>query len=149
MKNIEKSSVKYKVAFVGMVKNQLPEMTKLNKILQEKHPQYAGIWIYEKDRDCILEMLKQITNSQYKIDENAFYDEIETEMKKNVEKDILERLQSEFNVDAKVEIDLTIDENHNIKGVNVIRIHTWKNPDGMIERLKEVYGCDKIEIRLE
>ena len=86
---------------------------------------------------------------QYKIDENAFYDEIATEMKKNVELDIAERLKAEFDVDAKVEIDLTIDDNHNIKGVNIIRIRTWKNPDGMIERLKEVYGCDKIEIRLE
>lgn len=86
---------------------------------------------------------------QYKIDENAFYDEIATELKKNVEQDIIERLKSEFDVDAKVEIDLTIDDKHNIKGVNIIRVRTWKNPDGMIERLKEVYGCDKIEIRLE
>lgn len=85
----------------------------------------------------------------YKIDENAFYDEIANRMKENVERDIRERLKTEYDVEAKVDIDLTIDEEHNIRGVNVIRISTWKNPDGMIERLKSVYGCDEIEIRLE
>lgn len=85
----------------------------------------------------------------YKINENAFYDEIAREMKKNVEQDIAERLKTEFDVDAKVETELTIDDEHNIKGVNIIRIRTWKNPDGMIERLKKIYGCDRIEIKLE
>ena len=85
----------------------------------------------------------------YKIDENAFYDEIASSMKQNVERDICERLQTEFGVAARAEVSLTIDSEHNIKGVDVIRIYTWKNPDGMIERLKTVYGCDKVEIRLE
>jgi len=67
-----KSSVKYKVAFAGMLENKAPEMSKLDNILQEKHPKYAGIWIYEKDRDDVLEMLKQLTKSEYKIDENGY-----------------------------------------------------------------------------
>lgn len=67
-----KSSIKYKVAFSGMIENKKPEMNKLDNILQGKHPKYAGIWIYEKDRENILEMLKEITNSEYKIDENGY-----------------------------------------------------------------------------
>ncbi len=67
-----KSSVKYKVAFSGMIENKKPEKNNLDAIIQEKHPKYAGIWIYEKDRDNILEMLKEITKSEYKIDENGY-----------------------------------------------------------------------------
>lgn len=67
-----KSSVKYKVAFSGMIENKLPQMSNLDKILQKNHPKYAGIWIYEKDRSKILEMIKEITNSEYKIDDNGY-----------------------------------------------------------------------------
>lgn len=67
-----KSSIKYKVAFAGMIENKAPEMSKLDNILQEKHPKYAGIWIYEKDRNDVLEMLKEITESEYKIDEDGY-----------------------------------------------------------------------------
>ena len=35
-------------------------------------PKEAGIWIFEKDRHQILEMLEEITNSEYKIDENGY-----------------------------------------------------------------------------
>lgn len=67
-----KSSVKYKVAFSGMIENKLPQMSNLDKILQKNHPKYAGIWIYEKDRNKILEMINEITNSEYKIDDNGY-----------------------------------------------------------------------------
>ena len=67
-----KSNVKYKVAFTGMIENKIPAMDKLDKTLQDKHPKYAGIWIFEDDREKVLEMIKQITKSEYKIDENGY-----------------------------------------------------------------------------
>ena len=45
-----KSSVKYKVAFAGIIKNGQPNKNDLDEIMQENHPQKAGIWIYDKDR---------------------------------------------------------------------------------------------------
>lgn len=67
-----KSSVKYKVAFTGMLKNKTPIMSEIDNYLEQKHPKYAGIWVYEKDREDILDILKEITNSEYKIDENGY-----------------------------------------------------------------------------
>lgn len=67
-----KPSVKYKVAFVGMIKNSKPEIEKLDNIVTQNHPKYAGIWVYEQDRERFLKLLKKITISDYKIDENGY-----------------------------------------------------------------------------
>lgn len=67
-----KSSVKYKVAFAGMIKNGEPKLSEVDDILKNNHPKYAGIWIFEKDRQNVLEMLKEITNSEYEINENGY-----------------------------------------------------------------------------
>ncbi len=67
-----KSSVKYKVAFAGMIKNSEPKLSEIDDILKNNHPKYAGIWIFEKDRQNVLEMLKEITNSEYEINENGY-----------------------------------------------------------------------------
>ena len=56
-----KSSVKYKVAFAGIIKNGQPN-----------HPQKAGIWIYEKDRKSFLDLLKNITKSEYEITSDGY-----------------------------------------------------------------------------
>ena len=85
----------------------------------------------------------------YEIKAEEFYDGISKELKNRVEDDIVQRLKDEFDVKAKVEVDIDVDENHNIKGVNAIRVRTWQNPKGMIERLEEIYGCSRIEIKLE
>lgn len=67
-----KSSVKYKVAFSGMIKNGEPEIKELDNITKENHPKYAGIWIYENDRETFLNLLKNVTKSDYKIDEDGY-----------------------------------------------------------------------------
>lgn len=85
--------------------------------------------------------------ASYDIDEAPFYDGIYKELKKNIEADISARLLEEFSVEATVNVDIDVDEDYNIRGVRVIQITAVKNPKGMIERLREVYGCDKIELR--
>lgn len=87
-----KSSIKYQVAFSGIIKGQKPEMNELDGLVQKNHPQYAGIWIYENDREKMLELLKKVTNSEYKIDENGYLKivnkNIQNENDKKIEKAI-------------------------------------------------------------
>ncbi len=85
----------------------------------------------------------------YNISDEPLKDKVSQELKVNVEKDIEERLKTEFGIKAEALVDIDIDENHNIKGIDAIEIRTRKNPDGMIDRLKDIYGCEKIEIRFE
>lgn len=85
----------------------------------------------------------------YNISDEPLTDRVAQELKKNVEKDIVERLKSEFGVDAEALVEIEIDENYKIKGIKAIEVKTWKNPDGMIDRLTNIYGCEKIELRFE
>lgn len=85
----------------------------------------------------------------YNINDEPLKDRVAEQLRKNIEKDIEERILDEFDLDARVRVEIDIDENRDIKGVRAIQIKTWKNPDGMIERLKNIYGCDKIELKFE
>lgn len=69
---IVKPSVKYKVAFAGMIKNSKPEISELDSIIKENHPKNSGIWICPKDRNTVLKLLTNVTRSQYNIDENGY-----------------------------------------------------------------------------
>lgn len=67
-----KSNVKYKVAFAGIIKDRQPNKNELDEIMEENHPQKAGIWIYEKDRKNFLDLLKNITKSEYEITSDGY-----------------------------------------------------------------------------
>lgn len=67
-----KSSVKYKVAFAGIIKDGQPNKNELDEIMQKSHPQNAGIWIYEKDRKSFLNLLKNVTKSEYEITSDGY-----------------------------------------------------------------------------
>ena len=83
------------------------------------------------------------------INESVFYDEIAESLKKRIEQDIETRLRGEFGVNAEAEVEIEVDEEHNIKGVKRIRLKTHKKVNKMAERLEEVYGCDTVEINPE
>lgn len=87
--------------------------------------------------------------SSYEISDESVKDEVSKQLRDNIEKDIEMRLSEEYNLSADVSVELGINENHSITGVHAIRVKTWKNPPGMIDRLKEIYGCDKIELKFE
>ena len=91
------------------------------------------------------EKIEPIEDS-YSIRADEFYHNVATELKARVEQDIEERLLKEFKLAAKATVDIDVDENHNIKGVNAIRIKCRKNPPKLRERLEEIYGCERIEI---
>ncbi len=69
---VVKPNIKYKVAFCGMIKGERPDISELDEIISNNHPKYAGIWIYEKDREKVLKSLKNYTQSEYKIDNDGY-----------------------------------------------------------------------------
>ncbi len=74
-------------------------------------------------------------------------DKVTEELTKNVERDIEERVLSEFKTKAEAIVTLEVDSEHKIKGVRNIVIKSGKVPAGLSERLREVYGCESIEFR--
>lgn len=68
-----KPSIKYKVAFAGIIKNAKPSMSELDNIMEEKLPHKTGIWVEEKSRDKILEIFNDgDVNSKYLIDDDGY-----------------------------------------------------------------------------
>ena len=76
----------------------------------------------------------------------VFLDSISQKLKENIESDISERLKDEFGITARAKVFLDIDEEHKIRGVTKIEL-SRKVPENAVKRLKEVYGCDEIEIK--
>lgn len=72
-------------------------------------------------------------------------DMVAEELQKRVERDIEERILVEFKREATAIAELDIDSEHRIRGVKRIRLSLKKAPDGLRERLLEVYGCENIE----
>lgn len=75
-------------------------------------------------------------------------DSISEKLKENVEADIAERIKDEFGVICDADVLLDIDEEHKIRGVKRIAL-SKKIPQNAAERLKEVYGCDRIEYKVK
>lgn len=86
-----------------------------------------------------------LESDRYEISDLPLKDEVSRQLKENVEKDIEERLLEEFKIKAEVAVEIDVDEKHNITGVRGIKISARKNPEGMEERLRDVYGCERIE----
>lgn len=66
---VVKPSIKYKVAFAGMIQNEKPTISELDSIIQNNHPKYTGIWIENNSREKFLKLLKNQTKAEYKIDD--------------------------------------------------------------------------------
>lgn len=68
-----KPSIRYKVAFAGMIKKSKPNINEIDNILDENMPKKNGIWINEDSRDKILEILyNEKVNSKYTIDGEGY-----------------------------------------------------------------------------
>lgn len=74
-------------------------------------------------------------------------DKVAEELAKNVAMDIEERAQAEFKTEVEATVELDVDSENRIKGVRKIVVRCVKVPVGLLERLKEVYGCESIEFR--
>ena len=71
---VVKPSIKYKVAFAGMVKNNLPQMQEVNQIYEDNKLQKNGIWVESDSRDKILNMFNNsgIFNNTYAVDQDGY-----------------------------------------------------------------------------
>ena len=85
--------------------------------------------------------------NNFEVSDLAIKDKVTAELTKNVEKDIEERVLSEFKTRAEATVSLEVDGEHKIRGVKNIVIGSGKVPEGLAERLEEVYGCESIEFR--
>lgn len=83
----------------------------------------------------------------FEVSDMVIKDKVTEELTKNVEKDIEERILSEFKTKAEAAVMLEVDGEHKIKGVKNIVIKSGKVPAGLKARLSEVYGCESIEFR--
>lgn len=67
-----KTAILYKTAFAGIVKQEMPKIEEIDKIFQEKYPNENGIWVSERARDKILDVLEKNAQSKYEIDKNGY-----------------------------------------------------------------------------
>lgn len=68
-----KPSIRYKVAFAGMINKDIPKIEEIDKIWEENTPDKNGIWIEEKSREKILNMINtDVTNSTYSINDEGY-----------------------------------------------------------------------------
>lgn len=69
-----KPSIKYKVAFAGMIKKDLPTIEEADKIYQDNYLEKNGIWIEEDSREVVQEILndKSFFQSKYIINEEGY-----------------------------------------------------------------------------
>lgn len=92
---VVKANIKYKVAFAGMIKNDLPQMNELDTILEENFPKNNGVWVNAGSRDKLLKLINNSTklNSKYSINDDGYI--IITE--KNNQTDLDKKFESTIN----------------------------------------------------
>lgn len=101
---IVKSGIQYKVALAGVLKKSIPEFNELNELLS-KAPTHTGFWIEENSREKFLNIIKNITNANYKIDENGYLIQTENWRMNKYDKKIQKMLSEEklcvFDISSK------------------------------------------------
>lgn len=93
-----KTSIQYKVAFAGLIKQQMPELNETEEILKKNHPEENGIWIEKNSRASILEIIKDSTKSEYEVDSQGYL-KIKDKKQQNDKDKIIEKW---INSDKKI-----------------------------------------------
>lgn len=94
-----KASLKYKVAFAGMIKNAKPTIEELDTVLNENSLKNKGIWITEDSRDKISKIFNNdIVKSKYIIDAEGYLKIQE----KNSQNDVDKKIESLINSDKQI-----------------------------------------------
>lgn len=66
-----KSNIRYKTAFAGMIKKDIPKKEELDEIYNNYYPNRNGIWIEKDSRSQVLDLLNNGT-SKYNIDNEGY-----------------------------------------------------------------------------
>ena len=93
-----KAELQYKVAFVGIIKQDKFEMSEIDEVFNENYPTKNGIWIEKTNRKKIYEIINENTLSDYKIGDEGYL-EIENQKEQNNNDIILEKI---INSDERV-----------------------------------------------
>lgn len=91
---IVKSGIQYKVALAGALKKSIPEFNEVNELLS-KAPTHTGIWIEENSREKFLNIIKNITNANYTINESGYLIQTENWKMNKYDKKIQKMLSEE------------------------------------------------------
>ena len=67
-----KPSINFKVAFVGMIRNEIPNFEDLDSIFESKSPKKSGIWIKKENREKILTYLNNNLKCKYEINDDGY-----------------------------------------------------------------------------
>lgn len=67
-----KAEILYKTAFAGIVNQEKPEMENLDKVFETKYPTRSGIWISERARKKIIEILNKNLQTKYSVDTDGY-----------------------------------------------------------------------------
>ena len=79
---IIKPNVQYQVALAGMLKKEKPEFSEISELLKQA-PTHTGIWIEETSREKFLELLTNISNTSYEINQEGFLIQKDTSLNTN------------------------------------------------------------------
>lgn len=87
---VVKPEIDYKVAFVGMIKNDIPDFSEIDTIFNGNYPQGTGIWINEESRVSILNYLNntELLNNNYSVDNKGFLQVEKTGNETEMDKDL-------------------------------------------------------------
>lgn len=87
---VVKPEIDYKVAFAGMIKNDIPEFSEVDTIFNDNYPQGTGIWIDEKSRESVLNYLNNtnLLNNNYLVNDSGFLQVEKSENETDMDKDL-------------------------------------------------------------
>lgn len=87
---VVKPEIDYKVAFAGMIKNDIPEFSEIDTIFDGNYPQGNGIWINEESRDKVLSYLDntELVNNSYSVNDSGFLQVEKTGNETEMDKDL-------------------------------------------------------------
>lgn len=88
----------------------------------------------------------ELTDTNLEEGEKLQQELVVDELEKRVAEDAKQRIVSEFQCEAEVEAEVSVDEQMQITGVKKIRIRGKNLPDNLSARIREVYGTKNVEV---
>lgn len=88
-----KPEIQYNVILAGIINKNKPEFEQINKIIK-KAPNGTGIWVSESSREKFLNIIKNITNCNYEINQEGYLKQEEKNDKNEYDKKIEEMIKS-------------------------------------------------------
>ena len=90
-----KADIQYKVALAGVLQNSMPEYDNIDNIIEEAALTKTGIWIEKNSREKFINLLENITESQYEVSEDGFLNVVNKEKQNEYDKKIEEIINGE------------------------------------------------------